>query len=78
MNNHDTSYYDGSSCRYSLKAVTEELFLEFNKALQSFCNEERDRIAIYRTLRYGRIRLHVCENTCRKKMLRYVAHKLAF
>lgn len=41
------------------KVVTEELFREFNKALQSFCNEERDRIAIYRTLRYARIRLHV-------------------
>jgi hypothetical protein len=34
------------------KAVTEELFREFNKALQSFCNEERDRIAIFRILRY--------------------------
>lgn len=34
------------------KAVTEELFREFNKALQLFCNEERDRIAIFRTLRY--------------------------
>lgn len=41
------------------KAVTEELFCEFNKALQSFCNEEQDRIAIFRTLRYTRIRLHV-------------------
>lgn len=40
-------------------ANTEELFREFNKALQSFCNEEQDRIAIYRTLRYARIRLHV-------------------
>lgn len=41
------------------KTVTEELFREFNKAPQSFCNEERDRIAIFRTLRYTRIRLHV-------------------
>lgn len=41
------------------KAVTEELFREFNKALQSFCNEEQDRIMIFRTLRYTRIRLHV-------------------
>jgi hypothetical protein len=41
------------------KAVTEELFREFNKALQSSCNEEQDRIAIFRTLRYTRIRLHV-------------------
>lgn len=43
------------------KAVTEELFREFNRTLQSFCNEERDRIAIYRTLRYARIRLHVLQ-----------------
>lgn len=41
------------------KAITEELFREFGKALQSFCHEERDRIAIFRTLRYTRIRLHV-------------------
>lgn len=41
------------------KAVTEELFREFNKALQSLCDEEQDRIAIFRTLRYTRIRLHV-------------------
>ena len=41
------------------KAITEELFREFGKALQSFCNEERGRIVIFRTLRYTRIRLHV-------------------
>lgn len=41
------------------KAVTEELFREFDKALQSFCNEEQDRIVVFRTLRYTRIRLHV-------------------
>lgn len=40
------------------KAVTEDLFNEFNKVLQSFCNEEQDRITIFRTLRYTRIRLH--------------------
>lgn len=43
------------------KAVTEELFREFNKALQSYCNEEQDRIAIFRTLRYARIQLHVLQ-----------------
>lgn len=43
----------------ALKASTEDLFNEFGKALQSFCNEERDLIAIFRTLRYTRIRLHV-------------------
>ena len=41
------------------KSVTEELFRKFDKALQSFCNQEQDRIAIFRTLRYTRIRLHV-------------------
>ncbi len=40
------------------KAVTEELFCEFNRALQSFCNEEQDRIVVFRTLRYTRIRLY--------------------
>ena len=43
------------------KAVTEELFREFDKALQSFCNEEQDRIVVFRTLRYTRIRLHVLQ-----------------
>ena len=41
------------------KAVTEELFREFDKALQSFCNEEQNRIVVFRTLRYTRIRLYV-------------------
>ncbi len=41
------------------KAVTEELFREFDKALHSFCNEEQDRIVVFRTLRYTRIRLYV-------------------
>ena len=40
------------------KAVTEELFCEFNRALQSFCNEEQDWIVVFRTLRYTRIRLY--------------------
>lgn len=58
------------------KAVTEELFREFNKALQSFCNEERDRIAIFRTLRYTRIRLYViAENTMAPENVRHVTHK---
>lgn len=58
----------------ALKASTEDLFHEFDKALQSFCNEERDRIAIFRTLRYTRIRLHVFrkylpeENASTRKM----------
>ena len=43
------------------KAVMEELFREFDKALQSLCNEEQDRIVVFRTLRYTRIRLHVLQ-----------------
>ena len=43
------------------KAVTEDLFHEFNNALQSFCNEERDRIVLFRTLHYTRIRLCVLQ-----------------
>lgn len=41
------------------KAVTEELFRNFNNTLQSFCDEERDRIVLFRTLRYTRIRLSI-------------------
>ncbi|WP_299102945.1 hypothetical protein [uncultured Alistipes sp.] len=44
------------------QAITEELFREFDKTLQSFCNEAQDRIVIFRTLRYTRIRLHVLRN----------------
>lgn len=40
-------------------AVTEELFREFNNVLQSFCDEERDRVVLFRTLRYTRIRLSI-------------------
>lgn len=41
------------------KAVTEELFREFNNVLQSFCDKERDRIVLFRTLRCSRIRLSI-------------------
>lgn len=39
-------------------AVTEELFREFNRALQFFCDEEQSCTVIFRTLRYTRIRLY--------------------
>ena len=39
-------------------AVTDELFHEFNRILQFFCDEERDCTVIFRTLRYTRIRLY--------------------
>ncbi len=54
-------------------AVTEELFCEFNRALQSFCNEEQDRIVIFLTLRCTRIRLHVLQKWMNRK-----AHLLVF
>ncbi|MDE6877689.1 MAG: RteC domain-containing protein [Odoribacter sp.] len=38
-------------------AVTEELLHEFNRTLQSFCDEEENCTVIFRTLRYTRIRL---------------------
>ena len=43
----------------AIKAVTEELFCDFDNVLHSFCDEEDDRKAVFRTLRYARIRLHV-------------------
>lgn len=41
------------------QAVTEELFRDFDNTLRTLCDEEDDRKAIFRTLRYARIRLHV-------------------
>ena len=56
MNNHITADHlvDAAS-----KAVTEELFRNFNNTLQSFCDEERDRVVLFRTLRSTRIRLSI-------------------
>lgn len=56
MNDHITADHlvDAAS-----KAVTEELFRNFNNTLQSFCDEERDRVVLFRTLRYTRIRLSI-------------------
>ena len=56
MNHHITAEHLVNAAS---KAVTEELFREFNHALQSFCDEEHDRIVLFRTLRYTRIRLYV-------------------
>ena len=41
------------------QAVTEELFRDFDNTLRTLCDEEDDRKAVFRTLRYARIRLHV-------------------
>ncbi len=41
------------------QAVTEELFRDFDNTLRSLCDGEDDRKAVFRTLRYARIRLHV-------------------
>ncbi len=43
----------------AIKAVTEELFRNFDNTLRTLCDEEDDRKAVFRTLRYARIRLHV-------------------
>ena len=43
----------------AIKAVTEELFREFDNTLRTLCDEEDDRKAVFRTLRYARIRLRV-------------------
>ena len=43
----------------AIKAVTEELFRDFDNTLRSLCDGEDDRKAVFRTLRYARIRLHV-------------------
>ena len=41
------------------QAVTEELFRDFDNTLRILCDEDDDRKAVFRTLRYARIRLHV-------------------
>ena len=43
----------------AIHAVTEELFRDFDNTLRTLCDEEDDRKAVFRTLRYARIRLHV-------------------
>ena len=43
----------------AIKAVTEELFRDFDNTLRTLCDEEDDRKAVFRTLRYARIRLRV-------------------
>ena len=41
------------------QAVTEELFHDFDNTLRTLFDEDDDRKAVFRTLRYARIRLHV-------------------
>jgi len=43
----------------AIRAVTEELFRNFDNTLRALCDEEDDRKAVFRTLRYARIRLHI-------------------
>ena len=59
MNDYDTSYHGGSFGRIRHQAVTEELFRDFDNTLRILCDEDDDRKAVFRTLRYARIRLHV-------------------
>ena len=56
MNDHITADHLVNAAS---KTVTEELFRNFNNTLQSFCDEERDRVVLFRTLRYTRIRLSI-------------------
>ena len=41
------------------QAVTEELLHDFDNTLRTLCDEDDDRKAVFRTLRYAHIRLHV-------------------
>ena len=41
------------------QAVTEELFHDFDNTLRTLCDEDDDRKAVFLTLRYALIRLHV-------------------
>ena len=43
----------------AVKAVTEELFRDFDNVFRSLCDEEDDHKAVFRTLRYACIRLQV-------------------
>src|SRR5699024_159037 len=43
----------------AIKAVTEGLFRDFDNTLRTLCDEENDRKAVFRTLRYARIHLHI-------------------
>ena len=55
----------------AIKAVTEELFRDFDNTLRTLCDEEDDRKAVFRTLRYARIRLHVYIDTELEILNRY-------
>lgn len=59
----------------AIKAVTEELFRDFDNTLRALCDEEDDRKAVFRTLRYARIRLHVLCDISRKRKRRRVILK---
>lgn len=57
------------------KAVTEELFREFDKALQSFCNEERDRIVVFEPCVIPESACTFCGDTCPKKIHHHTTRK---
>lgn len=48
----------------AIKAVTEELFRDFDNTLRTLCDEEDDRKAVFRTLRYARILLRSSDGVC--------------
>ena len=43
----------------AIQAVTEKLFRDFDNTLRTLCDEEDDRKAVFRTLRYARIRARI-------------------
>ena len=56
MTRHVTA---GRLVESAIKAVTEELFRDFDNTLRTLCGEENDRKAVFRALRYARVHLHV-------------------
>ena len=56
MTRHVTA---GRLVESAIKAVTEELFRDFDNTHRTLCGEENDRKAVFRALRYARVHLHV-------------------
>lgn len=72
MNDHITADHlvDAAS-----KAVTEELFRNFNNTLQSFCDEERDRVVLFARCATPESDCPFCENTCPTKKSGQIKHE---
>lgn len=59
----------------AIKAVTEELFRDFDNTLRTLCDEEDDRKAVFRTLRYARFACTYYADISRKRKRRRVVLK---